>query len=161
NDLAWELSNRLKTLRGSAPSRQQPAQRATVVAGIGRPTQVDPCEVMTVYLAEATDDLETLRTKLTRNLEQRNLRVIPDAWYPRDPEAFRQAVEDGLNQADLFVQLLSAAPGRKPPGLAGGYVGYQQARARVLGLPILQWRSPALDVPSVERDVEDAQHRAL
>jgi hypothetical protein len=30
-----------------------------------------------------------------------------------------------------------------------------------MGLPILQWRSPALDVPAVQRDVEDPEHREL
>ena len=62
----------------------------------------------TVYLAEVTDDLDSIRTKVTRALQQRNIRVIPDTWYPRDPEGFQKAVEDGLKEADLFVQLFLA-----------------------------------------------------
>jgi hypothetical protein len=156
NDLVWDLSNTLKSLRRSPPRLRKPTEIAEE-----RLEKVERREEMTVYLAEATDDLDPLRTKLTRSLQQRNLRVIPESWYPRDAEAFREEVEDRLKQADLFVQLLSAAPGRKPPGLEGGYVGFQHARARAMGLPILQWRSPALDVPSVKQDVEDAEHRAL
>jgi hypothetical protein len=59
------------------------------------------------------------------------------------------------------VQLLSTLPGRKPPGLSEGYVAFQHLRAREKGLPILQWRNLALDVQSIQRDVEDADHRAL
>ena len=115
----------------------------------------------TVYLAEVTDDLDSIRTKVTRALQQRNIRVIPDTWYPRDPEGFQKSVEDGLSQADLFVQLLSGLPGRKPPGLEMGYVGFQHLRATKIGLPVLQWRSPSLDAQSVQRDVEDTEYRTL
>jgi hypothetical protein len=170
NDLAGELSEKLKQLRGPAPPGSKPSTitttTMTVTATAPPPPNPPPPEPggddpLTVYLAEATDDLDPRRTKLIRSLQQRNLRVIPDAWYPRDAEAFCQAVESGLREADLFVQLLSAAPGRKPPGLEEGYVGFQYRRAQEMGLPILQWRSPALDVPSVEREVEDEPHRAL
>ena len=98
---------------------------------------------------------------MTRTLQQRNIRVIPDTWYPRDPEGFQKAVEDGLKEADLFVQLLSGLPGRKPAGLEMGYVGFQHFRAMKSGLPVLQWRSPTLDAQSVQRDVEDTEHRTL
>ena len=115
----------------------------------------------TIFLAEVTDDLDLSRSKVIRNLQQFGLRVVPDVWYPREAEAFRQAVEEGLAQADLFVQLLSAAPGRKPPGLDGGYVGFQHARAHQLGMPILQWRSPSLGDKEVQDSVEDEDHRQL
>ena len=98
---------------------------------------------------------------MTRTLQQRNIRVIPDTWYPRDPQGFQKAVEDGLKEADLFVQLLSGLPGRKPAGLEMGYVGFQHFRAMKSGLPVLQWRNPALDAQSVQRDVEDTEHRTL
>jgi hypothetical protein len=161
NDLAWELSGKLKQLKDSGPPAAKPAAAVTATAAAPAPAVPKPDGATTVYLAEVTDELDTLRTKLIRNLQQRNFRVIPDTWYPREPDAFRKAVEAGLNEADLFVQLLSGVPGRKPPGLAGGYVGFQHIRAKEIGLPVLQWRSPALDVPSVERDVEDPEHQAL
>ncbi len=59
------------------------------------------------------------------------------------------------------MQLLGSLPGRKPPELSEGYVGFQHVRARERGLPILQWRNPALDVQSVQRDVDDREHCAL
>ena len=142
-DLARDLSDKLKELRHSIPDPP------------------DPARSLTVYLAEVTDDLDSIRTKVTRALQQRNIRVIPDTWYPRDPEGFQKSVEDGLSQADLFVQLLSGLPGRKPPGLEMGYVGFQHLRATKIGLPVLQWRSPSLDAQSVQRDVEDTEYRTL
>ena len=58
-------------------------------------------------------------------------------------------------------QLLSGLPGRKPAGLEMGYVGFQHYHATKIGLPVLQWRSPSLDVQSVQRDVEDTEYRTL
>jgi TIR domain len=160
NDLAWELSKKLKQLRNSAPAPN--VLDTLVTSRLAQPVPaVDPACTATVYLAEVTDDLDGLRNKVIRSLQQRNIRVIPDTWYPRDPQAFRAAVEGGLNDAELFVQLLGRLPGRKPPELKEGYVGFQHLRAREIGLPILQWRNPALDVQLTQRDVEDAEHRAL
>jgi hypothetical protein len=161
--LALELSEKLKALKkvkASEPSEKLKAPKDAARPDM-KPRAHQAGSVTTVYLAEATDDLDTKRTKLIRNLQQRNLRVIPDVWYPGEPAAFRQAVESGLNEADLFVQLLSAAPGRKPPGLESGYVGFQHECAAKMGLPILQWRHPSLDVPTVESDVEDESHKKL
>jgi len=163
NDLAWDLSDTLKKLR-NATLVPTPITTVTVPQKLGKPnppTPPDPARSPTVYLAEVTDDLDSIRTKVTRALQQRNIRVIPDTWYPRDPEGFQKAVEDCLSQADLFVQLLSGLPGRKPPGLEMGYVGFQHLRATKIGLPVLQWRSPSLDAQSVQRDVEDTEYRTL
>jgi hypothetical protein len=159
NDLAHELSTKLKQLKNSPPPK--PSDPKAVMTAPGAVSATGAACTATVYLADVTDDLDGLRTKVTRSLQQRNIRVIPDTWYPRDPQAFRAAVDGGLNDADLFVQLLSSLPGRKPPDLSEGYVGFQHLRARERGLPILQWRNPALDVQSVQRGVEDVEHRAL
>ena len=162
-DLARDLSDTLKKLR-NATLVPPPITTVTVPQNNGKPNPPnppDPTRSPTVYLAEVTDDLDSTRTKLTRTLQQRSIRVIPDTWYPRDLEGFQNAVEDGLKDADLFVQLLSALPGRKPAGLEMGYVGFQHFLATKSGLPVLQWRSPALDAQSVQRDVEDTEHRSL
>jgi hypothetical protein len=162
NDLSWELSNKLKQLKISSTPQSRPSGTTPAVIAtpqVGAVTE-SACTA-TVYLAEVTDDLDGLRTKVTRNLQQRNIRVIPDTWYPREPQGFRAAVDAGLDEADLFVQLLGTLPGRKPAGLNDGYVGFQHVRARERGLPLLQWRNPALDVQTVTRDVDDADHRAL
>jgi len=160
-DLARDLSDKLKELRHSTLVPEPINTTVVVPQSPGKPNPPDPARSPTVYLAEVTDDLDSIRTKVTRTLQQRNFRVIPDTYYPRDPEGFQKAVEDGLKEADLFVQLLSGVPGRKPPGLETGYVGFQHLRATKSGLPVLQWRSPSLDAQSVQRDVEDTEHRTL
>jgi hypothetical protein len=58
----------------------------------------------------------------------------------------------------LFVQLLSAIPGKRPPDLPEGYVKCQLQLALSLGKPVLQWRSPALDMAAIH---DDAQRELL
>jgi hypothetical protein len=111
----------------------------------------------TVFLAEATDDLDAQRDAVQRYLEQAGVRVLPVTLYSRTPAAFQQALDSDLAQSTLFVQLLSGVLGKKPPDLPQGYVRLQCERARALGLPMLQWRSPELDCTAIQ----DAEHRAL
>ena len=132
---------------GAAPSPVAVAAAAPAAAD-GRPT---------AYLAEATDDLDDAAGALRRNLEQAGLRVLPESWYPREPEAYRAAVEADLARSRLFVQLLSALPGKRPAGMPEGYVRAQHERAVAAGLPVVQWRHRDLDPAAVE----DAAHRAF
>ena len=62
-----------------------------------------------------------------------------------------------LRNSTLFVQLLSAVPGRKPAELPQGFSGLQYQLAQVARKEILQWRSPDLNL----NDVGDAEHRKL
>ncbi len=70
----------------------------------------------------------------------------------------RQDFERGLN-ADLakclaFVQLLGPMAGKRPPDVPRGFGWLQLELARRTNLPILQWRSPDLDVMKVEAPVQ-------
>ena len=84
------------------------------------------------------------------------MHVLPATLYSRTPAAFQQALDNDLTQSTLFVQLLSGVLGKKPPDLPQGYVRLQCERARALGTPILQWRSPELDCATIQ----DADHRS-
>jgi hypothetical protein len=110
-----------------------------------------------IYLAEVTDDLDDEAGALRTTLEQAGYRVLPATWYPREPEAYRQAVDADLAKSELFVQLVSALPGKKPPGMPEGYVRAQHLRAVAAGKPVLQRRARRLDPAAVE----DAEHRAF
>ena len=55
-----------------------------------------------------------------------------------------------LARCKVFVQLLGAFAGRKPPTLSKGYPGLQHELAQSANIPILQWRSRDLDVGSVD-----------
>jgi len=133
---------------GAAPAAGATAVAAAAAAGDDRPA---------VFLAEATDDLDDAAGVLRRNLEQAGFRVLPETWYPRQPDAFRAAVDADLAASNLFVQLLSALPGKRPEGMPEGYVRAQYERAVAAAAPVLQWRSRDLDPASVE----DAEHRAF
>lgn len=110
-----------------------------------------------VFLAEVTDDLDPQRDNAKRYLEQAGLRVLPVAWYPREPHVFQQAAQRDLAKCKLFVQLLGGTCGKKSPDLPQGYARLQFECAKEAGKPILQWRSRELDVASIT----DADHRAF
>lgn len=112
-----------------------------------------------VFLADVTDDLDPVREELEQFLNQADIQVRPEdpLAYPRKAEAFQQAVREDLAQCDLFVQLLSDLPGRRPRNLPQGYARCQYEIAQELRKPILQWRSPDLELD----DIQDAGHRDL
>jgi hypothetical protein len=142
DDLIREIVTELKGLKSAEPR----SAAATPLASNGA-----------VFLAEVTDDLEEQRNNVKRYLDQAGIAVLPKNACSLHPDAFRQAVTDGLAEADLFVQLLSALPGKRPPDLPEGYAKCQMQLALSLGKPVLQWRSPALDVAAVQ----DAAQRML
>jgi hypothetical protein len=133
---------------GSAPASAAPQAATEAAPSDDRPT---------VYLAEATDDLDDAAGALRRTLEQAGYRVLPETWYPREPEAYRQAVDADLARCALFVQLVSELAGKRSPGMPEGYVRAQHQRALAAGKPVLQRRPRRLDPAAVE----DAGHRAF
>jgi hypothetical protein len=112
-----------------------------------------------VYLAEVTEDLDSLWWKVKGYLEQQRIGVVPRQYLPRDPDAFRQAVVSNLADADLFVQLLSNVPGRQMDE-SRTYAAFQHALAREVGLPVVQWRDPVLTEHDLA-EIESATHREL
>ena len=111
-----------------------------------------------VHLAEVTEDLEPLRQDVAAYLKQAGVSILPNSYYPRDAiKSFQDAVERDLTNSTLFVQLLSAVPGRKPAELPQGFSGLQYQLAQVARKDILQWRNPDLN----PNDVGDTEHRKL
>jgi hypothetical protein len=103
-----------------------------------------------VFLAEATDDLDLARDETRRYLHQAGVRVLPDTCYSREPNAFKNALEVDLQKSDLFVQLLSATPGKKAPDLPRGYAYLQLECAKKAGKKIMQWHSRELELSKVQ-----------
>ena len=110
-----------------------------------------------VFLAETTDDLEGERDMVRAFLDQHGIDVLPAAgvYYPTAPDGFRAAVEQDLQGASVFVQLLGGIPGRRPTTLPQGYPWLQWKLAKSHAatgrlLPILQWCSLALDISAVK-----------
>jgi hypothetical protein len=138
NTISLEIADTLKTLQ------QGPAT----------PPQSGPI----VHLAEVTEDLEPVRQDVAAYLKQAGINILPNSYYPRDAiSSFQDAVERDLRNSTLFVQLLSAVPGRKPAELPQGFSGLQYQLAQVARKEILQWRNPELNL----KDVGDDEHRKL
>jgi TIR domain len=111
----------------------------------------------TVFLAEVTDDLDTVRDEVKRHLDQAGVRVLPNSWYSREPNAFENAVKGDLQKSDLFVQLLSGTSGKKAPDLPKGYAYLQFECAKNADKPIMQWHRRDL----VVREIKDEEQQEL
>ncbi len=144
NQLASEIARKLRQIRDTPAAGTRPAPAA---GGAGR----------AVLLAQATDDLEEECEQVRAYLAQFKVAVLPAEAYPQGGEAFRAAFAHDLSRAGLFVQLLSASPGRRPPDMPEGYTAWQAAAALAAGIPLMQWRSPELKVDAVG----NAEHRRL
>jgi hypothetical protein len=142
-DLARYLYDQCRVMRGGL------ARKPT--AAPPEPTSVAPAAAgSTVLLAEVTDDLEFKRAEVQRYLEAHGVMVFPERTYPLGSADFVAALDADLARSRLFVQLLGAIAGKRPPDLPDGYGWLQIERARRRGVPILQWRSPELDLAAIE-----------
>lgn len=103
----------------------------------------------TVLLAQSTDELESEREQVKSYLRQMNFEVLPSTDYPQGGEAFADVFSADLARADVFVQLLGKAAGRKPPDLPEGYIHYQFNTAEKSGKPMMLWAHPDIDVSAL------------
>lgn len=111
-----------------------------------------------VLLADVTDDLESKRSEVVAALRRECIPVVPEGdFYGLTAEELASGLGAALAQSVLFVQLLSATPGRKPPGGELPLPQLQLQMARHSGIAIMQWHDPALDVASIL----DADHAEL
>ena len=104
----------------------------------------------TVLVAEVTDDLEARRDEVLRYLDQAGFDALPSSCYRLVREDFERSLASDLAKCTAFVQLLGPVAGKRPPDLPDGFGWLQLELAKRTDLPILQWRSPDLDVTKVE-----------
>lgn len=153
--LATHLADELKHLKEvEASAAKSGAVAAAAAPGAAVATGATPGAV---FLAEVTDDLDGESDAMRRYLEQAGLAVLPETWLSRDPQEFLRQVDADLARSTLFLQMLGALPGKRPPGLPEGYVQAQYERAVAAELPILQWRSRDLDLSTIA----DPEHRGF
>jgi hypothetical protein len=143
DDLSRELATKLLEMKQAAEISA--ASPGTQPASEAQPPNNSPV----VFLAEATPDLDDLRDNIRRYLSQANIRVLPETYYDRTPNAFRTATEADLDHSLVFVQLLGLHVWPKTPDLPKGYEGLQLDVAEEKGIPILRWHAPELNVASV------------
>jgi hypothetical protein len=142
------------------PHANEKASLVVAAQGVRGPQQdqsmVANCREPTAFLADASDDLETVRDGVEQYLRQFRVQVLCSADFPADVAGHHSALRDALVPGVVFVQLLSRVPGRR---LGGDRLAQSQHRvSRDLGRRVLQWRDPAL---LRLEEVSDANHRAL
>jgi hypothetical protein len=108
----------------------------------------------TILLAEVTDDLESRRDEVLRYLDQAGFAVLPQSSYRLTRDEFERAFTADLAKSARFVQLLGPVLGRRPPDVRDGFGWLQFELAKQSNVPILQWRSPELDLSSVESTLQ-------
>lgn len=128
------------------------------------PVSLSPSNKKLIWIAEPTDDLIDQWESLTEALRQAgvDLRPLGLDTYPRSTEAeFIASLKADLNDADLFVQLLSQIPGRHPKDCSTTYTALQSSAANVISrqrrCSFLQWRNRDIDLDQVH----DEAHRSL
>jgi hypothetical protein len=156
-DLARDLRSQCRVMSGDTPSvsiASAPVIAAPVATTVPTATASSNSSVL---LAEVTDDLDFKREDVRRYLEQHGVPVLPESNYPFGHGEFEAALDVDLVRSRVFVQLLGPMAGKYTRDVPDGYGWLQLECARRRGLPILQWRSPELDLGTIERQ----RHREL
>jgi hypothetical protein len=99
---------RLDDLSGELGSKLLQMKQAVEIEVAVPNTQTSPGPQLgdgfpVVFLAETTPDLDDLRDNIRRYLNQASIRVLPDTYYERAPQAFQAALAADLDQSLLFV----------------------------------------------------------
>ncbi len=145
NDLVTALSEKIKNFKKQFET--QPTIPATLPPENGN-------KKGTIFLAEATDDLDPYREEVKRYLDQQNIRVLPDKYYPANIQEYKDTLTEDLNKSKLFVQLLSNFPGKRLQGVERGYNYLQYDHARKHDLPVLQWFTPEQKIETVADSIQ-------
>jgi hypothetical protein len=111
-----------------------------------------------VFLAEVTDELDPRRDDVRRYLDQAGIGTLPTgAYYGLARTEFERSFSADLDKCKAFVQLLGPFAGKSPPDVPLGFARLQFDLAKSRRIPILQWRSPDLNL----MDVFSAAQREL
>jgi len=148
DDLARELTDKLKALKAEFPSQVSVAEVFPPKQGELEAITPVTTTMTTVFLAEVTDDLTLRREEVKRFLELQGLQVLPKQLYYFPGQAeLEQAIDADLRQTVLFVQLLGALQPQRPAGMSTPLVQYN--RVQNFEVPILQWRARDLDLKTL------------
>ncbi|HEV1993445.1 MAG TPA: toll/interleukin-1 receptor domain-containing protein [Candidatus Acidoferrum sp.] len=99
NDLAEDIADTLRVMRAAA-------QGATVAAPQGG----------TVFLAETSADQDFSRNCIKKELQKRNIAVLPQGEIPFRGMQFEQHVSEYLQQSDLSIHIFGNRSGVVPEG---------------------------------------------
>ena len=99
-----------------------------------------------VLLAEVTDDLDARRDDVRRYLDLAGIGCLPSGSYRLGRADFEPAFLADIEKCEAFVQLLGPNAGKAPPDVPEGFGRLQYDLAKSRNIPIVQWRSPELNI---------------
>jgi TIR domain len=143
DELAKDIVATLRLIREvTAQGGTAPTTPATVQSGV---------KPATVYLAETTEDQETARSSIKKELQDRNITVFPQGDLPYRGSQFEPQVREYLQKADLSVHIFGKDAGFVPEGRQRPHTWLQHDLALERGADqdfrrILWWPS-ALESP--------------
>jgi hypothetical protein len=150
-DLRTDLATKLKEMRKERDSGKQVSgthDEGNVTADSKRPT---------ILISQATADLRKQRRQLVNYCENAQLQVLGAAPYAAAPESFQESFRSDLQQANLFVQVLSDCYSDRTEGFPDGKELWQLNEARAAGLSVLQWHDSDLEL----EEIDDCKHADL
>ncbi len=144
-----ELAKLIATLK-EALQPSSPTQKSTETS-----MSSETAPSAAVFLAEVTDDLYHQRENVKDSLQQHQISVLPESAYSAEFSEFQQLTHDELSRSKLFVQLLSASPEKTLKDWPQSLIRCQYELAKEVGIPIVQWRSPNLDLEHIPEDLRE------
>jgi hypothetical protein len=151
-----DLQDRIITLGREIAEQLERLQQRTRPGNVAPP----PAASARVFVASATDDMESRENELRNHLTQAGIEVLPSAHsrYPTtNLAAYEAAVCKELASCALFAQVLGRVPGKKLAFAPDKRLpALQFELARRLDIPALQWRERG-----EVGDVPDAAYREL
>jgi len=156
----YELAGHIRTRLDDEANRSQD-QAAGPSLG-----PITPYSGKFVLLGQVTDDLVGKRDELRDFLRGLGLSLLPSASYPKWGMLFRDFFSAQLRESSpiLFIQLLSEVRSAKRDDEDDSCAQFQcnaalthfrQKVPDAAGKHVIVWRSSALDVPAIKRQIDD------
>jgi hypothetical protein len=103
--LAKDIAETLKAMRNMSPDY-----------AAGQLYSDSASQLATVYLAQTSEDQEFTRSKIKKELQDRNIAVLPQGDLPFRGSQFERQVRDDLKKSDLSIHIFGNLPGFTPEG---------------------------------------------
>jgi hypothetical protein len=156
--LVQEMAGVLKRTMPAPPHRrtngdQRQGGALAPQLDLQREAAIGPC----VFLGGTVTILDEERSRVMTYLRQAGLRVLTPETLPFERDSYLKALDAALTKSVVFVQLLGPEAAVADLEDAASDIELQFLAAKRLGLAILQWRDPALDLNTVA----DEKHREI
>jgi hypothetical protein len=150
-DLTDSLCHNLNAFKAFAD------QVASDVVPNSPPEKVHEDGSPTVFLADVSGSLRSIRNHLADKLKRKEIKVITNIPPPYESEAHAKKVKSTLQTTSLSVNLLDHVPGREIEGEPDKtYIQKQVELVRDAGLPQIIWVPRDFDSSAIEEETHEA-----